>query len=50
MDNTLPNASMQTLFIAYFCQCCKRKRKKEKNSLLPTGVSKSAAHTVKIKL
>jgi hypothetical protein len=37
---------VHTLFIVYFCRCCPRKRKKEKKLLLPTGVSKSTAHTV----
>jgi hypothetical protein len=37
-------------FFVYFCQCCPRKRKKEKKVLLPTGVSKSAAHTVFVKM
>jgi hypothetical protein len=37
---------VQTLFIVSFCRCCPRKRKKEKKVLLPTGVSKSTAHTV----
>jgi hypothetical protein len=36
---------VQTLFIVYFFRCCQRKRKKEKKVLLPTGVSKSTAHT-----
>jgi hypothetical protein len=33
-------------FIDSFCQYCPRKEKKEKKVLLPTGVSKSVAHTV----
>jgi hypothetical protein len=37
---------VQTLFIVFFCQCCPRKRKKEKSVLQPTGVSKSVAHVV----
>jgi hypothetical protein len=37
---------VQALFIVSFCQCCPRKRKKEKKVLLPTGVSKSTAHAL----
>jgi hypothetical protein len=44
MDGRLQNASLQTLFIVYFCVSAKVKEKKEKKVLLPASVSKS--HTV----
>jgi hypothetical protein len=46
MDSRLWNASVQTLFIVYFCRYCQTKRKKEKKVLLPVGVSMPAAYTV----